>query len=127
MYAPVKLISDLCEYHNASNLEYQKSNLVRIENTHQSPDIIPKLANNLDKILNIKGIIPVESVNRLNQGKLGNFYMRLPQYSEIDESCIPPYHPPSQDPKLLEMAYQNETKYLMSTSTITSIMAHVYY
>ena len=41
------------------------------------------------------GVFPVETVNVLNKGRLGNFYTRLPQYSQIDESCIPPYSPPS--------------------------------
>ena len=89
--------------------------------------LIPKLANNLDKILNIPGIFPTESINRLNQGKLGDFYMRLPQYSEIDDSCISQYNPPSHDSKLIELAKRNEWKYLMSTSTIASVMSHMYY
>lgn len=73
------------------------------------------------------GIFPVESVNKLNQGALGDFFMRLPQYSEIDESCIPPYYPPSTDKKLLEMAQQYKSRFVMSTSTITSLMSHMYF
>jgi len=114
-------------YMNAKYLKYHKVKLERIQNTHQSPDIIPKLANGLDKILNIPGIFPVESVNRISDGQLGDFFMRLPQYSEIDESCIPPYYPPSQDKTLVKMAKEHECKFCMSTSTITSMMAHMYF
>ena len=53
--------------------------------------------------------------------------MRLPQYSEIDESAISNYYPPSEDAQLKHFALNEGWKYLMSTSTITSIMAHVYY
>lgn len=74
------------EYSNSRYLEFHKSKVHRIENTFQNKEIIPKLSNNLDKILNLKGIVPVESINRLNEGRIGDFYMRLPQYSEIDES-----------------------------------------
>lgn len=122
-----KLSWDFSHYSSAKNLGFHKQKLVRIPNEFQSTDIIPKLANNLDKVLNIPGIFPVESINRLNEGRLGDFYMRLPQYSEIDEACIPPYYAPSQDEKLMEMAQNYNSKFVMSTSTITSLMSQMYF
>lgn len=86
---------NVSNFSNSKFLEFHKAKLVRIQNTFQSTSkflnkfisgMIPKLANGLDKILNIPGIFPTESINRLNHGKLGDFYMRLPQYSEIDDS-----------------------------------------
>ena len=43
------------ELHSSKNLDFHRANVKRIENTKQSVDIIPTLANNLDKILNIQG------------------------------------------------------------------------
>jgi len=76
--------------------------------------------------MDYKGIFPVESVNKLNEGRLGD-YFKLPQYSEIDESFIPPYYPPSEDKKLLQIADELNSKFVMSTSTITSVLAHMYF
>jgi len=53
--------------------------------------------------------------------------MKLPQYSQIDDSCIPPYYPPSQDKRLLQIAEKHKSRFVMSTSTITSILAHMYF
>jgi hypothetical protein len=82
-------------YHESHYLEFHKTKLEAIQNKWQNPKMVPTLANNLDKVLPHPGIYPTESVNKLNEGKLGDYFTRLPQYSEIDESCIPPYFPPS--------------------------------
>lgn len=114
-------------FSNAGYLDYHKQRLIPIENTWQDPAIIDTLGNDLEKLLPFEGIFPVEEVNKIHKGKLGDFFTRLPQYSEIDESCIPPYHPPSTDPNLLKIADENNMKYIMSTSTVTSMMSHAYF
>jgi len=40
---------------------------------------------------------------------------------------IPPYTPPSQDKLLLKFAKESNIKYVMSTSTISSALSHMYY
>lgn len=40
---------------------------------------------------------------------------------------MPPYLKPSQDPTLIEFAKASGTKYLMSTSTISNALMHIYY
>jgi len=59
--------------------------------------IIPKLENGLDILIKQPGIFPTESINQYNKGKLGDFFSRLPQYSQINEEVISPYFPPGQD------------------------------
>ncbi|CAI2386460.1 unnamed protein product [Moneuplotes crassus] len=118
---------DNANYSVAKDLDFYQHKLKRIENKYQSKDIIPQLANNLEKVMDYKGIFPVESVNEINQGRLGDYFLRLPQYSQIDESCIPPYYPPSQDKQLLKIAEEHGSRFVMSTSTITSVLAHMYF
>lgn len=69
----------------------------------------------------------MESINELNSGRLSNFYTRLPQYSQINEECIAPYFPPGQDSNLQRLCSTHNTKYMMSTSTISSVLSHIYY
>ena len=78
-------------------------------------------------ILKKPGIYPVESINQYARGKLGTLFTKLPQYSQINEECISPYYPPSHDPNLMRMAQNHNCKYVMSTSTISSVLSHIYY
>ena len=55
------------------------------------------------------------------------FFSRLPQYSQINEQCISPYFPPGSDVNLKRLAARHQAKYMMSTSTITSLLSHLYY
>ena len=82
-------------YYEGKELNYRKTRIEAIRNTSQDPAAIPTLENGLEIVLENPGVFPVETINVLNKGRLGNFYTRLPQYSQIDESCIPPYSPPS--------------------------------
>ena len=52
--------------------------IIPITNDWQSKDLIPRLENNLDFITKCPGIFPVESVNSYNQGKLGDYFTRIP-------------------------------------------------
>jgi hypothetical protein len=78
-------------------------------------------------ILKSPGIYPVESINQYNRGQLGTLFTKLPQYSQINEDCISPYYPPGQDPNLIRLAAAHSCKYVMSTSTISSVLSHIYY
>ena len=51
----------------------------------------------------------------------------IPKYTDVDESQFSPYHLPSQDIKSINQALKYRMKYLMSTSTCTSIIAHIYF
>jgi hypothetical protein len=108
-------------------LDTNLNEIVPIKNNWQDPDIIPILENGLDVILKNPGIYPVESINHYMKGKLDTFFTRLPQYSQINEACISPYYPPGQDQNLLRIATENQCRYTMSTSTISSVLAHIYY
>ena len=77
-----------------TTLDTHKNEIVPIDNDWQDPSIIPKLENGLDVILKNPGIYPVETINHYNKNRLGTFFTRLPQYSQINESCISPYYPP---------------------------------
>ena len=59
--------------------------------------------------------------------KLYTFFNGLPAYSQINEDCIAPYYPPGQDKNLKRLASKFECKYMMSTSTVSSILSHIYY
>lgn len=75
-------------------MDTHKNDIIPIENDWQNKSIIPHLENGLDIILKNPGIYPVESINHYTKGKLDTFFTRLPQYSQINESCITPYYPP---------------------------------
>ena len=75
-------------------LNTSKNEIIPINNDWQKKEIIPTLSNGLDLILKNPGIFPVESINHYNSGKLGDFFTRLPQYSQINEECISPYYSP---------------------------------
>ena len=103
------------------------SNIIEvIENDWQSKDIIPDLRNSLDIITKQPGIYPTSEIVKLNPS-LYTFFNGLPAYSQINEECIAPYYPPGQDKNLQRMAKNHMCKYMMSTSTVSSILSHIYY
>lgn len=57
----------------------------------------------------------------------GKFLRRIPQSEEIDHSRIPGYKTPANDPLLLKFARETKTKYIMSTSTISSAIIQMYF
>lgn len=118
-------------YLNRENISFplvtQGHDIIPIENDWQDISIVPTLQNGLDIVLKNPGIFPVETINQYQRGKLGNLFTRLPQYSQINEECISPYYPPGQDNHLLRMAIDQKCRYVMSTSTISSVLSHIYY
>ena len=89
--------------------------------------IIPKLQNHLDILTKCPGIYPTESIVQFNKPKLEPYFGALPQYSQINEELIAPYFTPGSDINLKRIAMKNKSKYLMSTSTITAMLNHIYY
>jgi len=100
-------------------------NIVNIEND-ETFHRTPKLAHNLDVILRRPGIYPIESLLPL-QPDGGKFLKNIYQPDQIDFDRIPPYVPPSEDKLLLKFAKESKIKYVMSTSTISNVLSHLYY
>ena len=98
-----------------------------IENDWQEETMIATLKNNLDILPRNPGIYPTEAITQYNPKKLTPFFTKLPQYSQINEQCIAPYFPPGSDVNLRRLASKHQAKYMMSTSTITSLLSHLYY
>lgn len=108
-------------------LEIEKNNLEDIPNDWQNEkDCLPSLQNSLDILPKCPGIFPIESICQLDK-RLKPFFSRMPAYSQINEAVIAPYFPPSTDKNLARLAEKAGAKYLTSTSTITSVLSHVYY
>ena len=97
-----------------------------IENDWQEFSRVSTLVNQLDIVIKQPGIYPTSEIVKLDP-KLYTFFNRLPAYSQINEECISPYYPPGQDQNLQRMAAQFGCKYMMSTSTVSSILSHIYY
>lgn len=85
------------------------------------------LKNGLDLCLAKPGIVMTETINERMKGKLGKYFSRLPQYSQINEAAIAPYYRPYEDPKLRKLAEEKRSKYIMSTSSISSVLAHLFF
>lgn len=100
-------------------------NIVNIEN-EETFHKIPKLAHNLDVILRKPGVYPIESVIPLQKDG-GHFLRNIYQPDDIDLSRVPPYIPPSQDELLMKFARESKIRYVMSTSTISSVLSQLYY
>lgn len=98
-----------------------------VPNDWQDPKIIPRLQNHLEILTRCPGIYPTESIVQFNKQKLAPFFGQLPQYSQINESLIAPYFTPGSDVNLKRIATKHKSKYLMSTSTITAMLNHIYY
>lgn len=103
------------------------SNIIEpVENDWQDFESIPTLENKLDLVIKHPGIFPTSEIVKLDP-KLYTFFNRLPAYSQINEDCIAPYRPPGQDPNLQRLATKAGCKYMMSTSTVSSVLSHIYY
>lgn len=88
--------------------------------------IIPTLCNDIDIVIKKPGIFPTNEIVKLNP-KNYTFFNRLPAYSQINEQCIAPYNTPGSDKNLKRLAMNHSCKYMMSTSTVSSILSHIYY
>jgi hypothetical protein len=90
-------------------------------------DKIPGLANKLDEIVQKPGIYRLSDMKDHIGEQRYQYLKNIPSPDEIDFSQIPPYNPPSLDTNLLNFAHNHKCKYLMSTSTISYFLSHLYY
>lgn len=88
---------------------------------------IPALANKLDFVVQKPGIYRLSDMKNYIGEQRYDFLKSIPQPDQVDFSQIPPYNPPSTDTKLLDFARKQKCKYLMSTSTISYFLSHLYY
>ena len=111
---------------NAKKIDFSHLNCLRIQDESQW-DKIPRLTHNLDQIVEQPGIYKIEDLKGSMPKPSFDFLKNIPQPHEMDFSQIPDYSPPSYDVNLREFARFSKSKYLMSTSTISSIISQVYY
>lgn len=90
-------------------------------------DKIPSLASKLDLVVQKPGIYKLSDMKKYIGEQRYDFLKTIPQPEEVDFDQIPPYSPPSTDSKLIDFARQQHCRYLMSTSTISYFLSHLYY
>ena len=62
-----------------------------------------------------------------NQTSLNTVLDALPGINDVTQEELGGYTQPSRDSSLLKKAINHNAKYLFSTSTVTSLLAHLYY
>lgn len=100
-------------------------NVINIEN-EETFHRVPQLAHNLDHVVQTPGIYSIEEISKL-QPDGGTFLRKIPNVEDVSFDEIPPYIPPSQDKLLLKFAQESKIKYVMSTSTISSVLSQIYF
>jgi hypothetical protein len=110
---------------SAITLNLNEINVINIEN-EETFHKVPTLAHNLDIIVNKPGIYPMEEIAKL-QPDSGAFLKKVYSPQEVDLSKVPPFTPPSRDSLLLKFAQESKIRYVMSTSTISSVLSQIYY
>lgn len=100
-------------------------NIIDIDN-EDTLHRVPMLEHGLDLVVKNPGIFPMKEIAKL-QADEGAFLRRIPQPDEIDWNRVPGYKSPSKDPLLLKFAKETKTKYIMSTSTISSSLSQIYF
>ena len=100
-------------------------NIIHIEN-ESTFHRVPKLTHGLEHVVRKPGLYSIEQIAKLQ--KDGGAYLRNVTYpDQIDYNRIPPYTPPSQDKLLHKFAAESNIKYVMSTSTISSVLSQLFY
>ena len=100
-------------------------NVINIEN-EETFYRVPKLTHSLDCVVQKPGIYTLDEVGKLQQDK-GKYLKTIPPNEDVNLDKIPPYIPPSQDKLLLKFAKESKIKYVMSTSTISSVLSQIYF
>ena len=95
-------------------------NIINIEN-EDTFYRVPKLAHHLDHLVHRPGIYHLDDIKHLQKDG-GKFIKRIYYPHELRNDKIPEYLPPSKDELLLKFARESKIKYLMSTSTISSVI-----
>lgn len=65
--------------------------------------------------------------NLIKSKKSFDFLSTIPEPEELDVSHIPPYTKPSNDSLLLDFAKRSNSKFVMSTSTISSCLMQIFF
>lgn len=101
--------------------------------TEHDPRAVPTLAHGLDKILNARGVHPMQPMRRMrgrgsapvvNLDVPLDSIRNIPQPDEIDWRNIPPYVPASRDTSLRDIALTLPcVRYTGSTSSTTSVLS----
>lgn len=86
---------------------------------------IPRLAHGLERILNEDGIHTLKDSR--NNFQFSPFLKTIHQPHEIDYECLAPFVNPSGDKKLHNLALENNCKFVASTSSMTTILSHLYF
>lgn len=110
----------------AESINAEAKPLIKVENDWQRYEDIPTLENNLDIVTKYHGVFPMEELTKVNPS-LQKFFSNMPQYTEINEDIIAPYYSPGKDENLRRLTRKYGCEYLMSTSTVSSVLSHIYY
>ena len=86
---------------------------------------VPFLNDVFDPMMKYPGIYKIDDLKEFIPEKNFKFLKRLPQPHEIDMERISSWKPPSLDTQLLNMGLENKTKFVMSTSSVSSLMTHL--
>lgn len=117
---------DRSRYHLGHEVDMHQNKIEPIENDWQEYELIPTLKNHLDIVTRNPGIFPTSEIVKMNP-KLFTFFNKLPAYSQINEELIAPYYTPGSDMNLKRLAFKHRCHYMMSTSTVSGILTHIYY
>ncbi|PVU96362.1 hypothetical protein BB559_002402 [Furculomyces boomerangus] len=106
------------------NIAPKKSKMKSLDNS--GIDRVPKLAHGLDEILFMHGFHYLQNpVSR--KLKYTKFLKKLTQPEDFNYSNLTQFIPPSQDENLHFLAKEHNKKYIGSTSSMTSVMTHLYF
>jgi len=108
-----------------TSLNLDDLNVINIEN-EETFHRVPQLAHNLDHVVQTPGIYTIDEISKL-QPDAGQYLRKIPNSEDVNFDEIPPYIPPSQDKLLLKFAQESKIKYVMSTSTISSVLSQIYF
>ncbi|PVU90332.1 hypothetical protein BB561_004920 [Smittium simulii] len=87
---------------------------------------VPQLAHNLDEILFKPGFHFMKDY-KTNTLKHAPFIYKITQPKDFSYERLSPFIPPSKDQHLHELAGLHSKKYIASTSSISSVLSHLYF
>ena len=111
----------------SEELDYESNKIEPLLDHEDDYKKAPSLRNGLDICLQQPGVVLTETINDRMKGKLGSYFTQLPQYSQINETAISPYYRPGVDPKLRKLAIEHKSRFIMSTSSISPILSHIFF
>eukprot|EP00826_Nyctotherus_ovalis_P059068 TRINITY_DN8182_c0_g2_i8.p1 TRINITY_DN8182_c0_g2~~TRINITY_DN8182_c0_g2_i8.p1 ORF type:complete len:588 (-),score=151.59 TRINITY_DN8182_c0_g2_i8:53-1816(-) len=125
IYLQPKLINVM---ENAKVLDYQSFPMNCLQTPPELEGVpIPRLCNGLERVAKSHGLINRDCLSSVVKSNVTDFYKSLPTPEEIDNEMIGEYIPPSKDKLLFSIAEKCGAQYMLSTSTVTSLLAHIDY